>query len=255
VLGTTVSAREQIVWEIVQMIVLPIEDSLLRACHLRRRYRRGSNKGQGHYGMACTEECLIIVDFMGLAGYYRRFIEGFSKISNPITKLQKKNKKFIWTEKCVESSRRLKELLITTPILKVPDMDADFLVCTHASKEGLGKVLMQDSPVISYISRKLRRNEENYAMHDLELLAIVYDLKVWRHYLVGKKIELRMNHYGLEHIFTQSDLNARQRRWSELLSEYDFEISYIKGTMNRVADELIQRPCIFLVLPLQMNLR
>jgi hypothetical protein len=71
--------------------------------------------------------------------------------------------------------------LTTTPILKVPDMDTDFLVCTHASKEGLGGVLMQDSQVITYISTKMRRHEENYAMHDLELLAIVYALKVWRH--------------------------------------------------------------------------
>jgi hypothetical protein len=192
--------------------------------------------------------------FMGLVGYYRRFVEGFSKITNPIMELQKKNKKFILTKKCMESFRRLEDFLTMTPILKVPDMDTNFLVCTHASKEGLGGVLMQDGRVISYISRKLRRNEENYAMHDLELLAIVYDLKVWRHYLVGQKIELRMNHYGLENIFTQSDLNAQQRHWSKLLSKYDFEISYIKGTMNRVADALSQRPRIFSVLPLHMNI-
>jgi hypothetical protein len=169
--------------------------------------------------------------FMGLAGYYRRF------------------------EKCAEAFQRLKELLTTTPILKVPDMDADFLVFTDASKEGLGGVLMQDGRVIAYISRKLRRHEENYATHDLELLAIVYALKVWRHYLVGRKFELKTDHCGLQHIFTQSDLNARQRRWSELLSEYDFEITYIKGTVNRVADALSRRPRIFSVLPLQTNLR
>ena len=92
-------------------------------------------------------------------------------------------------------------------------------------------------------------------MHDLELLAIVYSLKVWIHYLVGRKFELKTDHCGLQHIFMQSDLNARQRRWSELLSEYDFEITYIKGTVNRVADALSRRPRIFSVLPLQMNLR
>jgi hypothetical protein len=129
-----------------------------------------------------------VCSFMGLAGYYRWFVEGFSKIANPITELQKKNKKFVWTEKCVEAFRRLKELLMTTSILKVPDMDEDFLVCTDASKEGLGRVLMQDGRVIAYISRKLRKHEENYAMHDLELLAIVYALRVWRHYLIGWKI-------------------------------------------------------------------
>jgi hypothetical protein len=125
--------------------------------------------------------------FMGLAGNYRWFIEGFLKIESLITEFQKKNKKFVWTEKCMEAFQRLKELLKTTPILKVPDMDMDFLVCTDASKEGLGGVLMQDGRVIAYILRKLRRHEENYAMHDLELLAIIYALKVWRHYLVGCK--------------------------------------------------------------------
>jgi hypothetical protein len=128
---------------------------------------------------------LKVHSFMGLARYYRRFVEGFLKIANMIMELQKKNKKFVWTEKCAEVFRRIKELLPMTTILKVPDMDADFLVCTDASKEGLGEVLMQDGRVITYISRKLRRHEENYATHDLELLAIVYALKVWRHYLVG----------------------------------------------------------------------
>jgi hypothetical protein len=98
--------------------------------------------------------------------------------------LEKKNKKFVWIEKCTEAFQRLEKLLTTTPILKVPDIDADFLVCTDASKEGLGGVLMQDGRVIAYISRKLRRHEENYVTHDLELLAIVYALRVWRHYLI-----------------------------------------------------------------------
>jgi hypothetical protein len=99
-------------------------------------------------------------------------------------------------------------MLTTTMILKVPDMEVDFLVCTNTSKEGLGRDLMQDIRVITYISRKLRRHEENYATHDLDLLAIVYSLRVWRHYLIGLKFELKMDHCGLQHIFTQSDLNA-----------------------------------------------
>jgi hypothetical protein len=122
---------------------------------------------------------------MGLAGYYRWFVESFLKIENPITKLQKKEKNFVWTEKCTEEFRRVKELLTTTSILKVPDMDADFLVCIDTSKKGLGGVLMQDGQVIAYISIKLRMHAENYAMHDLDLLAIVYALRVWRHYIIG----------------------------------------------------------------------
>jgi hypothetical protein len=128
--------------------------------------------------------------------------------------LQKKNKKFIWSDKCPEAFQKLKELLTTTPILKVPDMDKELLVCTDASKEVLGGVLMQDVRVITYISRKLRRNEENYTTHDLELLAIFYALRVWRYYIIGWKFELKNDHSGLQHIFTQSDLNTQQRCWS-----------------------------------------
>jgi hypothetical protein len=87
-------------------------------------------------------------------------------------------------------------------------MDEDFLVCTSASKEGLGGVLIEDDRVISYILRKLRMHEENYVTHDLEFPTIVYALRVWRHYLIGWKFELKMNHCGLQHIFTQSDLNT-----------------------------------------------
>jgi hypothetical protein len=108
--------------------------------------------------------------------------------------------------------------------------------------------------VIAYISRKLRRHEEKYATHDLEFLLIVCALRVWRHYLIGQKFKLKIDHYGLQHIFMQSELNVRQRRWSEFISEYDFDITYIKGTMNRVVDALSQRPRIFSVMPLQMNL-
>ena len=123
--------------------------------------------------------------FTGLAEYYRWFVEGFSKIANPITELQKKNKKFLWTEKCVESFQIIKDLLTTSLILNVLNMEKELSVCTYASKEGLGGVFMQCCQVIAYISRKLRRHEEKYATHHLELLAIVYALRVWRHYFIG----------------------------------------------------------------------
>ena len=128
---------------------------------------------------------------MGMAGYYHRFVEGFSKIASPVTELQRKNKKFIWTEKCEEAFQRLKVLLTTTPILKVPDMEQEFSVCTDASKEGLGCVLMQEGRVIAYASRKLKTHEENYATHDLEMEVIVYALNIWRHYLLGRNFDLR----------------------------------------------------------------
>jgi hypothetical protein len=179
--------------------------------------------------------------FMGLVGYYRRFIEGFSKVAHPITSLQKKGTKFEWTTKCEESFQHLKELLTSAPILKVADPDEDFVVCTDACKEGLGGVLTQNGHVICYESRKLKEHERNYATHDLELAAIVHALKMWRHYLMGRKFELKTDHSGLKHLFEQPTLNARQTRWLEFLSEYDFDIKHIKGKENKVVDALNRR--------------
>jgi hypothetical protein len=109
--------------------------------------------------------------------------------------------------------------------------------------------------VIAYASRKLKKHEEIYVTHDLELVAVMLALKLWRHYLVGQKFELKTDHQSLKHLFTQRDLNARQRRWSEFMSEYDFGISYIKGKENVVADALSRRPRVFSLIPLKVNLR
>jgi hypothetical protein len=167
--------------------------------------------------------------FMGLVEYCKRFIEGFSKISHPITYLQNKGIKFEWTTKCEDNFNLLKELLTSAPILKIADPNENFVVCTNACKEGLGGVLTQNGYVISYESRKLKEHEINYATHDLELAAIVHTLKMWRHYLMGKKFELRTDHSGLKYLFEKPTLNARQTRWLEFLSEYDFDIKHIKG--------------------------
>jgi hypothetical protein len=134
-------------------------------------------------------------------------------------------------------------------------MEKDFIVCTDASKKGLGAMLMQDGGAIDYASRKLMKHEELYTTHDLELAAIMLDLKLWRHYLVGRNFELKTDHQSLKHLFTQRDLNARQRRWSEFMSEYDFGILYIKGKENLVADALSRRPRVFSLIPLEVNLR
>ena len=114
---------------------------------------------------------------------------------------------------------------------------------------------MQDKGVIAYASRKLKPHEELYATHDLELAAVMLALKIWRHYLVGRKFTLKSDHQSLQYLFTQRDLNARQRRWSEFLSEYDFGISYIKGKENVVADALSRRPRMFSLIPIKVDLR
>jgi hypothetical protein len=169
--------------------------------------------------------------------------------------LQRKGIRYEWTEECDRAFIELKRLLTSAPILRVLDMEKDFTVCTDASKQGLEAVLMQDGGVIAYASRKLKKHEESYATHDLELAAVMLALKLWRHYLVGRNFELKTDHQSLKHLFTQRDLNARQRRWSEFMSEYDFGISYIKGKENVVADALSRRPRIFSLVPLKVNLR
>jgi hypothetical protein len=120
--------------------------------------------------------------FLGLAGYYRKFVEGFSSIARPLTQLLQKDKKFEWTAKCEESFQELKKRLMSAPILTMPDITKSFDVYCDASKLGLGSVLMQDGKVIAYLSYQLRPHELNYPTHDLELAVVVHALKTWRHY-------------------------------------------------------------------------
>jgi hypothetical protein len=130
-------------------------------------------------------------------------------------------------------------------------MEKDFTVCTDASKQGLGTMIMHYGGVIVYPPRKLKQHEELYTTHDLELAVVIVALKIWRHYLVGRNFELKTNNESLKHFFTQRDLSARKRRWSEFMSEYDFGISYIKGKENVVVDALSRRPCVFSLVPLK----
>jgi hypothetical protein len=126
-----------------------------------------------------------IRSFLGLAGYYRRFIEGFSKIVRPLTTLLKKDREFKWTSACQSSFEELKKRLTTTPVLVMPDLQKSFDIYCDASRQGLGCVLMQEGHVIAYAPRQLRKHELNYPTHDLELAAVVHALKIWRHYVMG----------------------------------------------------------------------
>jgi hypothetical protein len=158
-----------------------------------------------------------IQSFLGLVGYYRRFIEGFLKISKPMTELLEKDKKFEWTPTCEASFQELKKRLTIAPILVMPNMEKSFSIYCDASSQGLGCVLMQDGHVVASASRQLRKHEAHYPTHDLELADVVHALKIWRHYLMGKRCELYTDHKSLKYIFTQSNLNLRQRRWLELM--------------------------------------
>ncbi|GJW99110.1 putative reverse transcriptase domain-containing protein [Tanacetum coccineum] len=182
-----------------------------------------------------------IRQFLGLAGYYRRFIEGFLKIAKSMTKLTQKGVKFDWGDKQEAAFQLLKQKLCSAPILALPEGSEDFVVYYDASHKGLGAVLMQREKVISYASRQLKIHEKNYTTHDLELGSVVFSLKLWRHYLYGTKCTVFTDHKSLQHILNQKELNMRQRRWLELLSDYDCEIRYHPGKANVVADALSRK--------------
>ncbi|GJR69725.1 putative reverse transcriptase domain-containing protein [Tanacetum coccineum] len=159
----------------------------------------------------------------------------------PMTKLTQKNVKFDWSEKADATFKLLKKKLCSAPILALPESSENFVVYCDASRKGLGAVLMQREKVIAYASRQLKIHEKNYTTHDLKLGAVVFALKMWRHYLYGMKFVVFTDYKGLQHILDQNELNMRQRRWLELLSDYDCEIRYHPGKANVVADTLSRK--------------
>ncbi|GJZ61309.1 putative reverse transcriptase domain-containing protein, partial [Tanacetum coccineum] len=164
-----------------------------------------------------------------------------SKIAKPLTLLTQKNKAYVWGDKQDEAFQILKGKLCNAPVLALPDGPDDFVVYCDASKQGFGCVLMQQGKVIAYASRQLKIHENNYTTHDLELGAVVFALKIWRHYLYGTKSVIYTDHKSLQYIFDQKELNMRQRRWIELLSDYECEIKYHPGKANVVADALSRK--------------
>ncbi|WVZ52688.1 hypothetical protein U9M48_003725, partial [Paspalum notatum var. saurae] len=143
-----------------------------------------------------------IRSFLGLAGYYRRFLKDFSKTAKPMTSLTKKNAKYLWDPKCEEAFTSLKKSLTSARVLAQPDVTKPFDVYCDAFGNGLGCVLLQEGRVIAYASRQLRKHEANYATHDLELAAVVHALKIWRHYLLGNTCHIYTDHKSLKYILT-----------------------------------------------------
>ncbi|KAA0033145.1 DNA/RNA polymerases superfamily protein [Cucumis melo var. makuwa] len=156
-----------------------------------------------------------IRSFLGLTGYYK-------------------------SPACESSFQELKQKLVSTPVLTVPDGSGSFLIYSDASKKGLGCVLMQQGKVVAYASCLLKSHEQNYPTHDLKLAAVVFALKIWRHYLYGEKIQIFTNHKSLKYFFTQKELNMRQRRWLEWVKDYDYEILYHPVSAGEVTSQLAQ---------------
>ena len=179
--------------------------------------------------------------FLGLAGYCRRFVKGFSMTAAPMTRLLQKNVKYEWNAKCQRSFDKLKAFLTEASVLTQPTCGREYVIFSDASLNGLGCVLMQEGKVVAYASRQLKPHERNYPTHDLELAAIVFALKIWRHYLYGEKCFIYTDHKSLKYLPSQRELNLRQRRWMELIKDYDCVIDYHPGKANVVADALSRK--------------
>jgi hypothetical protein len=158
-----------------------------------------------------------------------------------MTELLRKGVKFEWSQKCEDAFHALRQHLTTAPMLAQPDNTKSFDVYCDASGTGLDCVLMQDNRVIAYTSRALRPHVQNYPTHDLELAAVVHALKIWRHHLMGAHCNIYTDHKSLKYIFTQADLNMRQRRWLELIKDYNLEVHYHPDKANVVVDAISRK--------------
>ncbi|CAM4525673.1 unnamed protein product, partial [Lepidochelys olivacea] len=186
--------------------------------------------------------------FIGMAGYYQRFVPHFSAIATPITELCKKGKpdKVVWNEQCQEAFRALKEALVSGPVLANPDFDKPFMVFTDASDTGLGAVLMQEDekgerhPIV-YLSKKLLPREQHYAAIEKECLAMVWALRKLEPYLFGRHFTVYTDHSPLTWLHQMKGANAKLLRWSLLLQDYDMDVVHVKGSANLIADALSRR--------------
>ncbi|KAF8083681.1 hypothetical protein N665_0757s0001 [Sinapis alba] len=184
----------------------------------------------------------VSVDLRRLRPYkYGHDLRMQQSLAQQMTQLTGKDVKFVWSEECQKCFSALKDMLTGASILVLPEADQPYVVYTDASITGLGCVLTQHGKVIAYASRKLRKHEGNYPTHNLEMAAVVFALKIWLSYLYGAKGQILTDHKSLKYIFSQPELNLRQRRWMEFVADYDLEIAYHPGKANLVADALSRR--------------
>jgi transposase InsO family protein len=185
--------------------------------------------------------------FLGMSGYYRRYINGYSRIARPLTDLIRDDVKFEWTEERQQAFDRIKEALTTAPVLITPDPQRQYVLHTDASGFAVSGVLSQDlgkgRQPIAYWSMKMDQAQMNYPVHEQELLAVVGAVENWRHYLEGSPhpILIFTDHHSLQWLNTQPHLSGRQSRWVEKLSELEFQLKHLPGKENKVADALSRR--------------
>jgi hypothetical protein len=183
--------------------------------------------------------------FLGLAGYYRKFVKGFSEIAQPLTRLTGSTVQFQWEEREERSFSELKRVLVEEVVLALPDSTKPFVINTDASEHALGAVLQQDQGdglrPIGFMSKMISGSQKNYPVHELEMLAIVEACEHWRHLIRGQKVTVRSDHHSLQYFFKQSSLSKQQVRWMEGLSQFDITIEYVKGKNNGVADAMSRK--------------
>ncbi|KAL2230104.1 UNVERIFIED_CONTAM: Transposon Ty3-G Gag-Pol polyprotein [Sesamum indicum] len=178
--------------------------------------------------------------FLGLTGYYRRFIQGYGAISKPLTSLLKKDA-FEWNAEAEDAFNHLKELMISAPVLAMPDFSQPFIVETDASGKGIGAVLMQGGRPISYLSKALAAKNLGLSTYEKEFLALLLAVTKWRHYLLGSHFIIRTDQKSLKHILDQRVDSMLQQKWVTKLMGLSYEVQYKKGNENRAADALSRR--------------
>lgn len=188
-----------------------------------------------------------IRSFLGLTGFYRKFIKDYSRIALPMISYLKKGSTLnINDQNYIDSFNKLKKILCSTPVLAYPDFDRIFVLTTDASNRALGAVLSQNGHPIAFSSRTLNEHECNYSAIEKELLAIVWSVKYFRPYLFGRKFKVQTDHRPLVWLNSLKEPNMKLQRWKIQLNEYDFDVEYIKGRTNKVADFLSRLDVNFL---------
>ena len=179
--------------------------------------------------------------FLGLAGFYRRFVKDFGSIAAPLNELTKKDVPFVWSDAQHDAFMLLKDRLTHAPLLQLPDFNKTFELECDASGIGLGGVLLQEGKPVAYFSEKLSGPSLNYSTYDKELYALVRTLETWQHYLWPKEFVIHSDHESLKHIRSQAKLNRRHAKWVEFIESFPYVIKHKKGKDNVIADALSRR--------------